>query len=54
MSDDLSQCIVKMKGCPNSIYQNQIIELKVDFPADYPFKPPRFKSNTKLWHPNIF
>jgi ubiquitin-conjugating enzyme (huntingtin interacting protein 2) len=25
----------------------------IQIPADYPFKPPKMKFDTKIWHPNI-
>ncbi|XP_034482487.1 ubiquitin-conjugating enzyme E2 L3 [Drosophila innubila] len=28
-------------------------KLEMDFPKDYPFKPPRLHINTKIYHPNV-
>ena len=25
----------------------------INIPQDYPFKPPKMKFDTKLWHPNV-
>ena len=27
--------------------------MDIQIPADYPFKPPKMKFDTKIWHPNI-
>lgn len=27
--------------------------MKIDFPAEYPFKPPKITFQTKIYHPNI-
>ncbi|XP_073901990.1 ubiquitin/ISG15-conjugating enzyme E2 L6 isoform X2 [Castor canadensis] len=34
-------------------YHLKAFSLRIDFPKDYPFKPPMLKFTTKIYHPNV-
>ena len=51
--NDLFKWQVTMKGPEDSPYKDQIFNLGVVFPDDYPFSPPKCTFITKIIHPNI-
>ncbi len=53
IADDIFNWGAKIKGPENSPYEDGVFELKISFPSNYPFKPPKISFVTKIWHPNI-
>ncbi|KII70284.1 Ubiquitin-conjugating enzyme E2 A [Thelohanellus kitauei] len=41
-------------GPPNSPYEEGFFHLRLQFTDEYPYKPPKIKFLTKMFHPNIY
>ena len=53
VSNDYRHWKGRIKGPIDTCYQGGIFDVDIIMPDDYPFKPPKMKFDTKIWHPNI-
>ena len=53
VNDDVFQWECSIIGPKDSPYAGGLFILKLEFPAQYPFKPPKLQFKTKIYHPSV-
>lgn len=53
-SERIDRWHATIAGPPETVYEGGIFEMEITFPPQYPFKPPKIKFLTKIFHCNIY
>uniref|UniRef100_A0A914CBB0 E2 ubiquitin-conjugating enzyme n=1 Tax=Acrobeloides nanus TaxID=290746 RepID=A0A914CBB0_9BILA len=51
--NNLMKIKAQVTGPEESCYEGGIFKVDIQVPSDYPFRPPKCRFETKIWHPNV-
>lgn len=51
--DDVYKWEVLIIGPPDTPFEGGFFKASLDFPKEYPHRPPKMRFLTEIWHPNI-
>ncbi|XP_030624538.1 ubiquitin-conjugating enzyme E2G 1b isoform X2 [Chanos chanos] len=51
--DDIYQWEVVVIGPQDTLYEGGFFKAHLNFPHDYPLRPPKMRFITEIWHPNV-
>lgn len=51
--DNIYKWTAKLQGPAKSPYAGGVFLVDMDFPIEYPFKSPKVRFHTRIYHPNI-
>ena len=53
MNNSLNHWKGYINGPSDTCYEGGIYQIDIQLPPEYPYKPPKMKFETRIWHPNI-
>jgi len=53
IDDDIYKWEVIIMGPAETPYEGGYFKARLDFPQDFPIKPPKMRFISKMWHPNV-
>ena len=53
VGDNIHKWKAYIKGPNGTPYDGAIFKFDIEFPSDYPLKPPKLRFITPVWHPNF-
>ncbi|KRX03371.1 Ubiquitin-conjugating enzyme/RWD-like protein [Pseudocohnilembus persalinus] len=53
VGDDINHWKGYINGPEDTCYAGGLFTVDIQLPSEYPYKPPKMKFDTRIWHPNV-